>query len=157
MVIVSDTSSISNLYQIGLIDILKGLYGEIWITPAVQRELYVISKQQDAIDKLKWIKVKVPVNQKLVLKLLEDLDLGEAEAIALAIEQKANYLIIDEYMGRLVADKYGVKIVGVLGILILAKKKGLISSVKVEIGKLQAIGFRLNKKLIAKVLNKLGE
>ena len=157
MIVISDTSSISNLLQIELIDISHDLYGKITITPAVQRELYSVAEHEKQIEGIKWIKVKSPQNQKLVLKLLEELDLGESESIALAIEEKAKYLIIDEYKGRMIADKYGVKIVGILGVLIQAKQKGLILLVKPYIEKLIDVGFRLDPKLIQKVLEKLGE
>lgn len=80
--IISDTSSISNLFQIERIDLLKSLYGKITITPAVQRELYALEEQKE-IDDLKWIKVVAPKDQKRVMELLEELDLGEAESIAL--------------------------------------------------------------------------
>ena len=157
MIIVSDTSSISNLLQIGLIDILHTLYGEITITPAVRRELYALPEQEKQIEQIGWIKVQAPLDQKMVVELLKELDLGEAESIALAVEEKAKYLIIDEYKGRAIADAYGVKIVGILGVLIQAKQQGVISSVKPSIEKLIEIGFRLDKKLIAKVLRSLGE
>jgi predicted nucleic acid-binding protein len=154
--IISDTSSVSNLFQIERIDLLKSLYGKITITPAVQRELYALEEQKE-IDDLKWIKVVAPKDQKRVMKLLDELDLGEAESIALAIERKAKYLIIDEYRGRLIAEQYGVKIVGILGILIQAKQDGLIDSVKDEVQKLRQVGFRLNQRLVDGVLKRLGE
>ncbi len=157
MIIVSDTSSISNLLQVGLIELLHQLYGEITITPAVERELYAIDEQGAAIEQLEWIKIIAPTNQKLILSLLEDLDLGESESIALALEYDAEYLIIDEYQGRLIADQYGIKIIGILGILIQAKQIGLLPNVKEPIENLRNIGFRLNKELVAKVLKKLGE
>ena len=110
MIIISDTSSISNLLQIGLIDVLHILYSEITITPAVRRELYILPEQEKQIEQIDWIKVKAPQNQKMVLELLEELELGESESIALAVEEQAKYLIIDEYKGRMIADAYGVKI-----------------------------------------------
>ena len=88
---------------------------------------------------------------------MEELDLGESEAIVLAIELKADYLIIDEYKGRAIADKKGVKIVGLLGVLIAAKRIGHLQAVKPLIEKIQINGFRLNRSLIDKVLNALGE
>ncbi len=157
MIIVSDTSSISNLLQIGSIDILHQIFGEITITPAVQRELYLLPEQEFEIERLVWIKVKAPKNQHLVVDLLEELDLGEAESIALAVEENAEFLIIDEYKGRLIADSYGVKIVGILGVLIEAKKRGIIRLVKPELEKLIEVGFRLNNQLIENVLKGLGE
>lgn len=157
MIIVSDTSSISNLLQIGLIDILHVLYGDITITPAVRRELYNLSEQEKQIEQIDWIKVKAPQDQRMIVQLLEEIDLGEAESIVLAIEEKAKYLIIDEYKGRSIADSYGIKIVGILGVLIQAKKRSIIPAVKPPIDKLIEIGFRLDKKLIEKVLKGLGE
>ncbi|MCI4650804.1 DUF3368 domain-containing protein [Phaeodactylibacter sp.] len=157
MIIVSDTSSISNLLQIGLIDILHVLYGEITITPAVRRELYHLPDQEKQIEQIDWIKVKTPQDQGMIVQLLEEIDLGEAESIVLAMEEQAKYLIIDEYKGRMIADSYGIKIVGILGVLIQAKQKGAISAVKPHINQLIEIGFRLDKKLIERVLKGLGE
>lgn len=157
MIIVSDTSSISNLLQIGLIDILHVLYGEITITPAVRRELYRLPDQERQIEQIDWIKVKAPQNQGMIVQLLEQIDLGEAESIVLAMEEQAKYLIIDEYKGRLIADSYGIKIVGILGVLIQAKKESIIPAVKPPIDQLIEIGFRLDKKLIEKVLKGLHE
>lgn len=157
MTVVSDTSSISNLLQIGLIDLLHILFGEITITPAVQRELYALPEQEKQIGQLDWIKVQMPQNQTMVSELMKELDLGESESIVLALEEKARYLIIDEYRGRIIAEDYGIKIVGILGILILAKQQGEITSVKSSIQKLTEVGFRLDNKLIDRVLKSLGE
>ena len=93
----------------------------------------------------------------MLAQLLEILDLGESESIIVAIESDANYLSIDEYKGRKIAELYGVKISGILGVLIQAKKQGLISSVQENIKKLVEIGFRLDKSLVERVLKSLGE
>ena len=63
MIIVSDTSAISNLHQIGMLDILRQVFGSILIPPAVQRELYELPDQEEAIDDLPWIQVESPHNQ----------------------------------------------------------------------------------------------
>ena len=157
MIVVSDTSTITNLYQVDRLDLLRSLYGTIIIPPAVRRELYRIEGQEKGIEKSGWIQTEYPKNQSLITELLEELDLGESEAIALAIEMKADYLIIDEYKGRAIADKKGVKIVGLLGVLIAAKRIGHLQAVKPLIEKIQINGFRLNRSLIDKVLNALGE
>ena len=157
MIVLSDTSTITNLYQVDRLDLLRSLYGTIIIPPAVRRELYRIEGQQAEIDKLGWIQTEYPKNQSLITELLEDLDLGESEAIALAIELKADYLIIDEYKGRAIADKKGVKIVGLLGVLIAAKRNGHLQAVKPLIENIQSNGFRLNRSLIDKVLTALRE
>ena len=157
MVVVSDTSSVSNLIQIGLVELLRDLYGEVVITPAVQRELYKIDSQTTLIEKLDWIKVQGPKNQKLVLELLEELDLGESESIVLAMEMNADYLIIDEASGRRIATELGIQITGLLGVLIQAKKLRKISEISIYVQELRKIGFRLNQKLVQGVLEKLGE
>lgn len=157
MIVISDTSSISNLIQIGRLDLLHQLFGQIIITTSVFEELSVIEIQRQALLEISWIEIKTPHNQTLVNSLLKDLDVGEAESIVLAIELGAKHLIIDEFKGRIVAENLGINIVGVLGILIMAKNNGLIPVVKPIIEELLQVGFRLNQQLIAKVLNKLDE
>ncbi len=155
--IVSDTSSISNLLQIGLIEILHTLYGEITITPSVQRELYRLETHKSALADLNWVKVVSLKDRKLVKELLLELDTGESESIALALENQAEYLIIDEYKGRMIAENLGLPIVGILGVLIQAKKYGIIDDLKDEIEKLRSVGFRLNQNLVNSVLNRIGK
>jgi predicted nucleic acid-binding protein len=84
--------------------------------------------------------VKAPQDQGMIVQLLEEIDLGEAESIVLAMEEQAKCLIIDEYKGRMIADSYGIKIVGILGVLIQAKQKEAISAVKPHIDQLIEIG-----------------
>lgn len=84
-----------------------------------------------------------------------ELDPGESESIALALENEADYLIIDEYKGRMIAESLGLPIVGILGVLIQAKKYGIIADLKEEIEKLRSVGFRLNQNLVNSVLAKI--
>ncbi len=116
-----------------------------------------MKKQELALAKLDWITVTPPHDKKMVAALMEQLDLGESESIALAIETQAEYLLIDEFHGRQVAENLGIRIVGVLGVLIQAKKKNLIIDLEAEIEKLYAIGFRLDKKLVKSVLDRLNK
>jgi len=157
MVVISDTSAITNLLQIGQLDLLRLLYGKILISPSVQRELYQYADQSEQIEKLVWIEVKYPENQKLVQKMLKDLDLGESESIALALQENADFLIIDEQLGRKIANSLNLKVVGILGVLILAKKRGLLIEIRTSLESLIKIGFRLNQNLINSVLKQLGE
>ncbi|MEM9528966.1 MAG: hypothetical protein AAGA31_20310, partial [Bacteroidota bacterium] len=70
-------SAITNLFQVGYLEILRKLYNEITVTPAVRRELYKIEQQQEELQKTNWIKTAYPKNDLLVNQILEDLDLDE--------------------------------------------------------------------------------
>ena len=94
MIVVSDTSSISNLLQIGLADVLPTLYGKIVIPPPSRENLYTLPDQEKEIEQFSWIEVQAPEDQRRVAALLAELDLGEAESIALAIEVSAQYLLM---------------------------------------------------------------
>jgi hypothetical protein len=90
--------------------------------------------------------------------LANELDKGEAEAIALATEIQADVLLIDEREGRSFARQAGLPVRGVLGILIRAKAKAEIDSVRAEIEALRSrAGFFVAPSLEAEVLRNVGE
>ncbi|MBU1820008.1 MAG: DUF3368 domain-containing protein [Bacteroidetes bacterium] len=158
MLVISDCSTITNLIQIGELAILKKLFKEIIIPDKVYEELAIYENQKDLLDLLDWIAVKSVSNQNAVSTLAEILDPGEAEAIVLAEELKADFLIIDERKGRKVAEDRGIKIVGLLGILIQAKKARHIAQLKPLLDRLiHTIGFRVSKKLYDRILSQAGE
>ena len=100
-----------------------------------------------------WIKRHNPKNQTLVSALRRDLDRGEAETIALAMELDASLVILDEKEGRHAAQGFGLRIVGVLGLLLQAKEKGLIPEVGPILQVLrQKAGFYLTDSLLQSVL-----
>ncbi len=92
MVVISDTTAITNLIKIDLLDILSQLYGEVFIPKAVYEELCRYNNQKEAIDSLPWIKTIQLANSELLSSLFGKLDKGEAEAIVLALEMEADYL-----------------------------------------------------------------
>ncbi len=105
MIIISDTSPLSSLALVGYLSILKDIYTNVVIPQAVANELANLTEEDiriKAIISLNWIQVKQAANLELVACLSNDynLDLGEAEAIALAWELKADELLIDERLGR---------------------------------------------------------
>lgn len=153
MIIVSDTSCISNL--------LKSIYGKVIIPDAVNKEL-LQSKSFDSklseINFLDWIEVREVENQNLVDSLLNELDQGESEAIILAKELSADALIIDELIGRAIALKFGIHVIGLLGIIIQAKEQNLIDSVKPILQELkEKAGFWVKDELYFLVLKRAGE
>ncbi len=90
--------------------------------------------------------------------LKADLDLGEAEAIALALELNADRLLMDERLGRAAAIRAGLQVTGVLGILIAAKRNNLIPEVKPLLNALiEQVGFWIDERLYAEVLQAVSE
>ncbi|MEN0002895.1 MAG: DUF3368 domain-containing protein [Bacteroidota bacterium] len=158
MVIVSDTTAITNLHRVKLLFILKELYNQILIPPAVYEELAIYSNQKEIIDNADWINVQSIKNEMLLSELLKELDQGEAEAIILAEETNADLLIIDEQKGRLFAKSHGIRIIGVLGILINAKNRGIISKLKPYLQELKEnVGFHISEKLYIEILKRVDE
>jgi uncharacterized protein len=133
MTIVSNTSPITNLAGIGKLDLLHQLYGAITIPQAVYNEMAGIGKTVPGtleVQTLPWIATQSVTDLNQVAALRAILDQGEAEAIALALQLNAELLIIDERPGRAIARQYGINITGVLGVLLEAKRQGLIVVVK---------------------------
>ncbi len=132
MIIVSDTSPVSNLLIIGELDILSQLFGEIIIPPKVFEEIQKLENFDIDIKEIRnsnWIKIVIPSDIRLVQELNENLDEGESEAIALAKELNAEFILIDEKQGRKVAERLGITVIGLLGILLKAKEKRAVERV----------------------------
>ncbi|MBD2289540.1 DUF3368 domain-containing protein [Microcystis wesenbergii FACHB-1317] len=139
------------------------LYTNVIIPQAVANELANLTEEDiriKAIISLNWIQVKQAANLELVACLSNDynLDIGEAEAIALALELKADELLIDERLGRREAVRLGRSITGVLGVLLIAKNRGLISKVQPIIDALiLPANFRISRQLYEEVLQTANE
>lgn len=161
MIIVSNTSPITNLGAVHQLNLLQQLYGNIIIPEAVNLELTGVGTPVPGtveVQTFEWIETRRVANRNLVTQLQQELDDGEAEAIALAIELNANRLLIDERRGRIVASRLGVKFTGVLGILIVAKRQGLISAVKPVVDDLiRTAEFRVAESLYFRILQDVGE
>jgi predicted nucleic acid-binding protein len=161
MIVVSNASPLIGLASIGQLNLLKQLYGEIHIPEAVWREVVIDGAGQpgaNEVNKADWIKRRGVSNRQLVLALEQDLDDGEAEAIALAVELKAGLLIIDERLGRNTAEHFGLDFTGVIGVLIEAKHKGLVNEVKRYLDELRIVaGFRISDRLYKRVSIDEGE
>ena len=153
MIVVSDTSPITALLTIQKIDLLRLLYGDVKIPMAVARELLAYH------DRLPDFIQAVPVNESPLLdQLKEQLDRGEAEAIVLAKELHADILLIDESLGRKAARLERLPIIGLMGILLIAKKKGLVASMRDLIDRLETeAGFYLSRQVKEKILSVAGE
>ncbi len=147
--IVSDTSRLILLDNIGELRILHLLFGEIIITSTIAKEFG---------EKLpKWIKVIDPKNKIYQNLLLTTVDKGEASAIALAVEQKECLLILDDQKARKLALKLGLKYTGTLALLVNAKLNGHIKSIVPILNKIRRTNFRLTPELEKKILEATGE
>lgn len=161
MIVVSNTSPITNLHAIGELRLLKQLYGQIYIPPAVQSELQIGVLRGDHPDleaEWDWIVVQSATQGALLETLLTQLHSGEAEAIALARELSADLLLIDERVGRRIAVQYGLRVAGVLGVLLDAKAVGYIAAVSPYLERLKSqAGFWVSASLYEETLRLAGE
>jgi hypothetical protein len=133
VIVVSDTSPLNNLAAINQLHLLHQLYRTVLIPEAVYRELtdpnFPIAGATE-VQTIEWIQTRAVSDRTLVEALSNELDIGEAEAIALAVESQAEQVLIDERRGRLVATRLNLRYTGILGILVEAKSQGLIAEVK---------------------------
>lgn len=148
-VIISDTSCLIVLTNSGQLDLLQALFGEVVVTPEVADEY--------GLPLPEWIHVRSPENT-IPQKMLEiQLDSGEASAISLALETENCLLLIDEKKGRKIALEMGLKIIGTVRLLVMARQKGLINSLQQALDTIQAVGFRISPRLIEEILEKYGD
>lgn len=151
--IITNTTPILSLLKINKLDLLKELYGKVTVPSAVYQEIEKGKKKpyyQD-LKQVAWIEIeniKNPDSRAFFV----DLDDGEAEVLILAKEQNADLVVMDEIMGREYAKQLGFNLTGTLGILLKAKDKGLINSLREILTELIEKGTWLNPKLISKVI-----
>ncbi len=161
MIVVSDTSPISNLFIIGKLKLLKDVYEEVVIPETVYIELMALRKSGfnvSIIHQASWIIIQAPKSITGLSTLLQKLDLGEAEAILLAKELNADLLLIDESKGRKIAKEEGLKTIRLLGVLLEAKSKGIILSIKEIIDELKTKAkFRIREDLYTQILQLANE
>ena len=159
MKIVVNTGPLVFLSKIDRLHILQK-FGNILVPKGVISEIR--HKKDDvsaAVGKISndWLKINAIKNKNLLNVLTKELDGGEAEVICLAIEQKADWVILDDQDARRFAHRYGLNVIGTLGLLAWAKKKGFIKSFKNEVEKLRKAGFYATVALIEKLLHEVEE
>lgn len=159
MLAVSNTSPLLNLAIIGHLSLLREQFSGVWIPLAVLEELRVKEDLpgsqaiREAIE-AGWLRVEEAKDRPFVQVLQRDLDKGEAEAIVLAIQVKPEWLLMDEREGRRIAKSLGLKVTGVLGILLRAYREGKLLSMQEAMEALQEkAGFHIGAELRAEVRN----
>lgn len=156
-VVLNNTPLIA-FWVLGRLDILRDLFGEVLIPSAVEAEFLAVEEtvRRKALQQAPWIKTTALSHPRRAVAYAE-LDQGEAEVLALAEEQDARLVILDERKGRRYAIRMEIPLTGSLGVLLLAREAGLIDSVAACIRKLQEAGLFLSPELIAQVLEFAGE
>lgn len=153
MIIVSDTSAVTSLLQIGRAQVLPQLYQEVVIPSEVASELQRYHATLPA-----FLRILQVTDLDRFRQLQTELDAGEAAAIALMLEGKGDLLLIDERRGRAIARREGIAIVGLVGVLIEARIRDLIPSLEAALHDLEATaGFRVSARLKARALEIAGE
>lgn len=156
MKVVADSSPIISCARAGKIHLIRDVYSNIIIPPAVYKEIIIDGSGKPGHDELKngisvWIEIKEPEDKALVSTLNRKLGSGESEAIALA-KELSSFLLVDEISAINEARRQGVNILSTLITLLSAKKMGLISSVKSELDELITSGFRCSATLYEEIL-----
>ena len=159
MIVVSDTSPLMNLAVVGRLDLLQRLFHEVLIPQTVYDELVVDGKAGETeIRSAPWITVAAVSNDTLVTQLQQTLEKRESEAIALADQTKASLLLIDESKGRAEALRLGLEVTGILGVLLRAKERQLIPSVKSVLDEMMTrAGFWVDEELYRTILVRANE
>lgn len=145
--VVVDSTCLIGLERIGQLDVLPALFDPVVVPPEVAREFGT---------PLPWLKVESPTNRAFIAALKLLLDDGEAEAIALASERGCK-IILDDRQARSVGNSLGLSIIGTVGILLLAKRSGIIPAIKPLLDDLELNGFYLSSALKEAALRLAGE
>ena len=156
---VVDTSPLIFLAKLDRLDLLRKS-AESFVPAAVVEEIRAYP--DDASRKIEhalssWLREEKVGERRIVDVLLADLDFGEAEVIALAHESAADRIVMDDLDGRRFARRLGLEPVGTLGLLLAAKLRGELDSLRGEIERLEQAGFRVSSSLVKAVLRAAGE
>jgi predicted nucleic acid-binding protein len=161
MIAVCNSSPIIALAGAGQLELLPALYGQIILPDAVFEEITVAGAGEPGaheIAQAAWVTRQSVRSTPLVAALCIELDAGEADAIALAVESNADLILLDERIGRRAAKRLGLTAVGTLGILIAAKDRGLLATVRPALDALRVnAGFWITDELYSPVLNAANE
>jgi predicted nucleic acid-binding protein len=147
--IVSDTTCFIVLTNIGELELLQSTFGEIITTKEVVQEF--------GEELPNWVIVKSATDKYRQRILETQVDRGEASAIALALEFPESMIILDDYKARKIAENLGLEITGTIGVIIIAKKRGIINSIKPYLEKIRATNFRLSEEIEMQALKEAEE
>ena len=157
MIIFTNTTPIISLSSIQQLDLMPQLFGRVYVVDTVVNECAKGGKiVAPDLTKLDWLHIvenkNYPPNP-----LLISLDDGEKHTIEAALADRADFAIIDEKLGRNLAEYLGVRVIGTLGILLKAKQQNKINSFVGCVKAMQAQGIRYNNQLVERLAIQIGE
>jgi predicted nucleic acid-binding protein len=163
MIVISDTTPLISLMKIGHLKLVNQLFGEIQVPEAVYNELISnphFNEEAREIRESDFIK-RVHVDDEKAVDLLRritGLDMGESEAIILSDTCKADLLLMDEVKGRHIAQQMGIRIMGTIGLLMIAYEEELLSSEEIVacVECLRNAGRHISNKLFEQLMEKIG-
>ncbi len=145
---VTNSTCLIGLERIGRLDLLPQVFDTVFAPPTVAAEVH---------SPLTWLTVQTVENSAFVAALKTQMDEGEAEAIALAVELDNVILILDDKKARRVAQQIGLKVIGTVGMLLRAKNQGVITEIKPLLTELVQVDFRITNAIIQEALRLSGE
>lgn len=147
--IISDTSCFIILEKINELDILKHSYDSVFTTSIIAREF--------GLPLPEWVTIQDPENHEKLIEFESKVDKGEATAIALAIELKDSTLVLDDQKARKFAESLGIEVTGTIGVIVRAKLRGKIPTIKPLLEKMRQTNFRFSNEIEADALAEAGE
>jgi hypothetical protein len=157
MIVFSNTTPIIALSSIQQLDLLPSLFGHIHLVNEVVDECEAGGTiAVPFLRELDWLTIVESTAIKHSSVLLE-LDKGEKHTLDMAEKHRADWVIIDEKIGRNMAEYLGLRVTGTLGILLKAKQQGLIASFSDCVTTMQNQGIYYHPALIKKLLSQVGE
>jgi len=162
MRVISDSGPIIALAKINRLDLLKSLFVSVAIPPMVYKELMgKFGKEWDCIEKALKDFIQVvdsPILNKHIKLILKDIDEGERQAIALAQSFGSESLVLlDDKLGRQAARKLNISLTGVVGVLVIAKEKGLATDIGSLLKEIRKNGYWLSDEILEMAKKMAGE
>ncbi len=156
MIVVADSSPLIALARVGRLDLLRERFGRLLLPIAVWQEVVASGADRagaEAVQNADWIEKRSIVDAGLVHLLQQNLGPGEAEAIVLAREAKADFLLVDERLGRAAAIRLGLRVTGLIGVLLDARERGRLPDAASVVADLRhKAGFWISDELCALIL-----
>ena len=152
MQVISNSSPLIALVQIGRLDLLHQLHGRIWIPPAVAREV-----EPTAVELPDWVLVQELSRPLQPGTVSGSIGPGEREVISLGLELGVALLILDDQPARRLATSLGLRVIGTVGLLMAGKERGFLAKIRPDLDRLLTVRFFMDQDLYDRVIAQVGE